>query len=565
MKKYLMIMFILPALMGCRTENAVSQDSVFIDALLSRMTLQEKIGQMTQVDRRYLKDDSDIQKYFMGSLLSGGNGGPEINTAESWADMVDHYQKLASETRLGIPLIYGVDAVHGHNNVSGATIFPQNIGLGCTGDPDLVRKVAEITALEVAATGIDWTFSPCVAVTDDIRWGRSYEGFSQDPEITAELGTAAVQGYQGKSLKDKGTIAACAKHYIGDGGTTWGTGDNKYLIDRGDTRLTEEALREIHLPAYIDAVNAGVATVMASYNSWNGDKCHGHEYLMTDLLKNELGFKGFIITDWAGINGLTDTYKNDIVKAVNAGVDMVMVPGTNTVGEDDYDTFFKYAVEAVQEGLIPMKRINDAVRRILQVKVDLDLFKDPYASRDLLENFGSDEHRAVAREAVRKSLVVLKNDNRILPVSEKITRIHVAGSAADDIGQQCGGWTITWQGEKGPITPGTSILEAIRKRIPSAEITFSADGSGAAGADLCLLVVGENPYAEGRGDVEKLFLSDEDRSVAETVRKTNVPTIAVLLSGRPMIITDELAHWDAFVAAWLPGTEGAGIPDILFG
>ncbi|RMF10875.1 MAG: beta-glucosidase, partial [Candidatus Neomarinimicrobiota bacterium] len=341
-----------------------------VQSLLSRMTLAEKIGQMTQVNKDYLQDISDIKTYALGSILSGGGAVPAVNDPEHWADMVDSFQEQALATRLQIPLIYGIDAVHGHNNVVGATIFPHNIGLGCANDPDLVRQVARATAEEVAATGIHWTFSPCIAVPRDERWGRHYEGFSESPERVKALGAAAVEGYQGPSLEEATSILACAKHYVGDGGVVWGTGLNG-KIDRGDTRLDENGIRRLHLPGYVSAIQSGVGSIMASYNSIQGQKMHGNRHYLTDILKGELGFEGFVVSDWAGIDEIPGDYRSDIKTAINAGIDMVMVP-------EHYQEFIQNLTDLVQTGEVPLERIDDAVTRILRIKYLLGLFDHPY-------------------------------------------------------------------------------------------------------------------------------------------------------------------------------------------
>jgi len=516
-----------------------------VETLLRDMTLDEKIGQMTQADRSYLRSEADIRGFFLGSLLSGGGSSPPDKTAPGWAEMYDRYQSIALQTRLQIPLIYGVDAVHGHNNVAGAVIFPHNIGLGCTRDAPLVERVARATAEEVAATGIDWTFSPCIAVARDERWGRTYESFGETPELVSEMAAAAVRGTQP-------TILACAKHYLADGGTAGGR-------DQGDAPMDEATLRSIHLPGYRAAVTAGVGSVMASFSSWNGQKMHGNHYLLTDVLKGELGFSGFVVSDWAGIDQLPGDYASDVETSVNAGVDMVMVP-------DRYPEFIATLKSLVQSGRVPQSRIDDAVRRILRQKIALGLWEKPYADRALLPQVGSDAHRQVGREAVRKSLVLLKNEGRVLPLSKMTRRIHVAGRNADDLGNQCGGWTITWQGASGAITTGTTILQGIRAAVlGGASVTYTRDGSGAEGADVGVVVIGETPYAEGLGDRTDLSLSAEDAAAVRAVRSTGVPTVVVLVSGRPLILGPILADADAIVAAWLPGTEGAGVADVLFG
>ena len=516
-----------------------------VESLLRDMTLDEKVGQMAQADRSYLRSEADIRGYFLGSLLSGGGSSPPDKTAPGWAEMYDRYQGIALETRLRIPLVYGIDAVHGHNNVVGAVIFPHNIGLGCTRDAALVERVARATAEEVAATGIDWTFSPCIAVARDERWGRTYESFGETPELVSEMAAAAVRGYQP-------TILACAKHYLADGGTAGGR-------DQGDAQMDEATLRAIHLPGYRAAVAAGVGSVMASFSSWNGQKMHGSRYLLTDVLKGELGFSGFVVSDWAGIDQLPGDYSSDVETAVNAGIDMVMLP-------DRYPEFVSALKGLVQSGRVPLSRIDDAVRRILAKKVQLALFDKPRADRSLLPQVGSDAHRQVGREAVRKSLVLLKNDARVLPLSKMTRRIHVAGKNADDLGNQCGGWTITWQGGSGAITTGTTILQGIRAAVlGGASVTYSRDGSGANGADVGVVVIGETPYAEGVGDRSDLSLAAEDVAAVRAVRSAGVPTVVVLVSGRPLILGPILADADAIVAAWLPGTEGAGVADVLFG
>ena len=535
-----------------------------VENLVSQMTMDEKIGQMTQVDRRFLSDQ-DLIDLGIGSILSGGGSVPEDNTIEGWANMYDHYQKLALQSRLKIPIIYGVDAVHGHNNVPGATIFPHNIGLGCTFDKKLVQKVSEITAKEVSATGIDWNFAPCLSIPQDERWGRYYEGYSENPDLVKDLGVASINGYQGRIGK-KHSIAACAKHFLGDGATLWDTGDNGYKIDRGNAIINEEELRNKYLIPYTEAIENNVLTIMASFNSYNGVKCHASSYLFNDLLKNELKFEGFVISDWRGIDEIPGDYKSDIVTSINAGIDMIMVPGDVIWGGRPYTEFIELFKNSVNEGLISEDRINDAVKRILTVKYQLGLFDNPFTNREYIKDFGSKKHRDLAREAVRKSLVLLKNENNILPLSKDINNIHVAGLGANDIGMQCGGWTLEWQGKLGDITEGTTILEGIKNLVsPTTAISYSQNGENGEKADIGILVLGEQPYAEGVGDKEELNLSDEDKQVINNMKQYNIPLIVILLSGRPLIITDEINDWDALIAAWLPGTEGDGISDVLFG
>jgi len=553
-------------LIGCtdtKTEK-LKEDNAFVESLMGQMTLDEKLGQMTQVDRQFLNDISDISRYGLGSLLSGGGSTPGTNEPKAWAEMYDGYQREALKTRLQIPLIYGIDAVHGHNNVVGATIFPHNIGLGATRDPDLVEAVAKATALEVAATGIDWDFAPCLAVPDDYRWGRTYEGYSEDTDLVSQLGAAAIRGYQSSDLDNPNRVLACAKHFIGDGGVLFGTGINA-MIDQGDLQINEEKLRKVHLPPFQKAIDEGVATFMAAYNSWNDLRCHANKYLLTDLLKDELGFKGFVVSDWAAIENIPGDYKSDIITSINAGIDMVMVPGAVRDGKESFQNFLKLFKESVEEGSIPMERVDDAVRRILLIKKQSGLFERPFSDQSLLSYVGSKDHREVAREAVRKSMVLLKNKNNILPIPKSGKTIIVAGKGADDVGMQSGGWTISWQGGMGQTTNGTTILDAIKSAVdPGTVVEYTPDGTSFTG-DLAVVVIGEKPYAEMIGDRKDLKLDNEDLEVIKRFTDNDIPVVVVLLSGRPMIVTDEIGKWDGFIAAWLPGTEGTGVADVLFG
>ncbi len=535
-----------------------------VKQLLAKMTLEEKVGQMTQPDQESLKDVADIENLFLGSVLSGGGSDPKAgNTLEAWTNLYDGYQKRAMQSRLAIPLLYGVDALHGHNNVIGAVVFPHNIGLGCTRNPALVEKIARITAVEVRATGIQWTFAPCVAVPQDIRWGRTYEGFSQDPQIVKTLGEAAVRGLQTADLSNPFSVLACAKHYVGDGGTTLGTGmGGKSPLDQGDTRVDEATLRRLHLQGYLTTVSAGVATVMPSYSSWNGVKVSASEQLMTGILKKELGFEGFLISDYNALDQIDKDFKKAIGISINAGMDMVMVTGK-------YREYIRNLKELVKEGVVPMARIDDAVTRILRVKFAMGLMdksRSQLADRSLWKSFGSVEHRAVARQAVRESLVLLKNDNKTLPLARTAKRIHVAGKNADDIGNQNGGWTIDWQGISGNAmtTGGTTILAAL-KSAAKGNVTFSRDGTGAEGASVGVVVIGEKPYAEMTGDRASLALAPEDIEAINNVKKAGIPVVVVVVSGRPLILGDVVGKADAIVAAWLPGTEGQGVSDVLFG
>jgi len=524
--------------------------------LLARMSLDEKVGQMTQVDRGYLATQSDIATYHLGSLLSGGGSAPATNTATGWADMYDSYQQTALTTPLQIPIIYGIDAVHGHNNVYGATIFPHNIGLGATRDPALVQQIGQAVAEEVAGTGIDWTFAPCLCVARNERWGRTYESFGEDPSLAQSM-TTIVTGFQSPTLGGTPTsILATAKHYVGDGGTTGGVG-------QGNTQLSEADLRRIHLAPYVDAIRAGAGSVMISYSSWNGLKMHANRYLITDVLKGELGFTGFVVSDWAGINqidGVGSFSATDVSTAINAGIDMVMVP-------DRYKEFESTVKAEVGNGHIPLSRIDDAVSRILTKKFELGLFEHPYTDRTYTPTVGSAAHRALARQAVRESQVLLKNDANILPLPKSGRRIFVAGKNADNIGNQSGGWTISWQGSSGNITPGTTILQGIRGAVaPGTVVDFDAAGRGAAGHDVAIAVIGEKPYAEGSGDrSDGMGLDRTDLNTLATLKRAGVPIVVVLVSGRPLVITDQLPGWTALMAAWLPGTEGQGVADVLFG
>jgi beta-glucosidase len=546
-----------------------------VKALLAQMTLDEKIGQMTQPEQGpVLSNPGDMQKYFIGSVLSGGDSDPsEGNSLQAWTDLYDRTQQEAMKTRLAIPILYGIDAVHGHSNVLGAVMFPHNIALGCTRDRALVEKIGRITAEEVRATGIQWTFSPCVTVPQDIRWGRTYEGFSEDPKLVTVLGEAAVRGLQANDLGNPLSILACAKHFVGDGGTSASTAPRpgmppnakaRLSVDQGDTKMDEATLRHIHLPGYISAIRAGVGSIMPSYSTWNGVRCSASKRLLTEILKEELGFEGFLISDYNAINQINPTdYKGSIAISINAGMDMAMVP-------TGYRDFFNKLKELVTEGKVPFSRIDDAVTRILRVKFAMGLMdksRSQVADRNLHRSFGSTEHRAVAREAVRKSTVLLKNANKTLPISKTMARIHVAGKSADDIGNQCGGWTVKWQGQSGNVTPGgTTILQAIKAAVSGkTQVTYSLDGTGAEGASLAVVVVGEKPYAEGVGDRSDLMLVEEDLKAIANAKQAGIPVAVILIAGRPMIITDVLPQADAFLAAFLPGTEGQGITDILFG
>ena len=561
--------FWVAALLGAAISAAsqpkpLSSFDAQVKPLLARMTLAEKIGQMTQPDQENIKDLTDIESYFVGSILSGGSSDPkEGNSLQAWTDLYDRLQQHTGNTRLKIPILYGVDAVHGHNNVLGAVVFPHDIGLGATRNPALVEKVERVTAEEVRATGIQWAFAPCVTVPQDVRWGRTYEGFSEDPQLVREMAGAAVRGFQGTDLANPLAVLACAKHYAGDGGTAFGSGNGGKGLDQGDTRVDEATLRRIHLPGYIAAVQAGVGSIMPSYSSWNGVKASGDKHLLTDILKRDLGFQGFLISDYNAIDQVDRDYKKAIGISINAGMDMAMVPSK-------YKEFIANLKQLVEEGVVPMARIDDAVTRILRVKFAMGLMdpkRSQLADRGLHKAFGSAEHRQVAREAVRQSLVLLKNRNQVLPLKKTAARIHVGGKSADDLGNQCGGWTIDWQGKSGDVTPGgTTVLAAIRQAAgKGTQVTFSKDGTGATGATVGVVVIGERPYAEGNGDRTDLALAQEDVDAVANMKAAGIPVVVILFSGRPMILGGVLDQADAVVAAWLPGTEGEGIADVLFG
>ncbi|KAJ0974143.1 hypothetical protein J5N97_016108 [Dioscorea zingiberensis] len=545
---------------------------VRVHDLLKRMTLAEKIGQMTQIERKYASADV-MKNYFIGSLLSGGGSVPRPQaSAADWVNMINDFQKGCLATRLGIPMIYGIDAVHGNNNVYGATIFPHNIGLGATRDPVLVKRIGAATALEVRATGIPYAFAPCIAVCRDPRWGRCYESYSEDHRIVQAM-TEIIPGLQGdvpanynKSypyVAGKNNVAACAKHFVGDGGTHNGINENNTLIDyRG--------LLRIHMAAYYDAVMKGVSTVMVSYSSWNGVRMHANRKLVTGFLKNELKFKGFVISDWQGIDRITTppgaNYTYSVQAGVNAGIDMIMVP-------QNYVEFINDLTLLVNKNVIPMSRIDDAVRRILRVKFIMGLFENPLADLSLADQLGKKEHRELAREAVRKSLVLLKNgkskNKPMLPLSKNTPKILVAGSHADNLGYQCGGWTIEWLGASGNITIGTTILDAIKATVnPTTNVVYSEnpDASFIKGNKFsyAIVVVGEPPYSETSGDSSNLTIPDPGPSTIQTVCGA-VKCVVVIISGRPVVIQPYIASIDALVAAWLPGTEGQGVVDVLFG
>ncbi len=537
--------------------------------LLSRMTLAEKAGQMTQAERGALTAPGDIAAYDLGSLLSGGGSTPTPNTPEAWAKMIDGFQLRAQATRFQIPLIYGVDAVHGHNNLVGATIMPHNIGIGASRDPGLAHRAGVVTAAETRATGIPWDFAPCLCVTRDDRWGRAYESFGEDPALVESMETV-IQGLQGRAdgrdLDRSDKVLATAKHFVGDGGTEYGSSTTgTYTIDQGVTKVTERELEAVHLAPYQDAVDRGVGTVMPSFSSLDllGDdegpvKMHASADMINGVLKDRMGFDGFVISDWQAIDQIPGDYPSDVRTSVNAGLDMIMVPYA-------YKDFHTTLVDEVEAGRVSEKRIDDAVSRILTQKFKLGLFEQPYADTSGASEIGSAGHRAVAREAAAESQVLLKNAGSVLPL-KKSQKVYVAGSNADDIGNQSGGWTVTWQGSSGDITEGTTILEGMRKS--SARLTYSKDASApTTGHDVGVVVVGETPYAEGVGDVgngHDLELTDADKAAVDKVCAA-MKCAVLIVSGRTQLIGDRLGDIDALVASWLPGTEGDGVADVLYG
>ncbi len=546
------------------TTNAIYRDSqqpieARIDDLLGYMTTEEKIGQLALVEKNSVRHPEDIVDYHLGGLLSGGGIKPDNNTPQGWLDMVNGFQNVALSSRLGIPILYGVDAVHGHTNVPGATIFPQNIGLGATRDANLVRLIGEITAKEMAATGIYWNFSPSIDVVRDTRWGRTYESFSSDPKLVSELSTAYLEGLE----SDATYVIGTAKHFLGAGAMVWGTSTNHdFKIDQGAIQVDEATLRSVDLPPFIAAIKAGVSSVMVGHATWNGTELVANHYLLTDVLKNELGFKGFVVSDWYGIYEISGSKYNDVVTAINAGVDMVMLPY-------DYKSFTEDMNQALATGDITQKRLDDAVRRILRAKFTAGLFDAPLANGSALNMIGSEANRAVARKAVRKSQVLLKNSSSTLPLDKNLNRIVIAGSAANNLGRQSGGWTVEWQGIDGDdIFPGTTVLAAVQQAVSAKTIVDynpSGNFSNTEKAEVGIAVVGEAPYAEGWGDNEHPALSAEDLQTIAKVKTASKKLVVIIISGRPLDISPFVSDWDAVVAAWLPGSEGAGITDVLFG
>lgn len=561
----LSIIFVLTV--GCaKTKNKVSENLVIyknnkystaerVKDLVNRMSLEEEIGQMVQADRANItpKESGD---YKLGSILSGGGSTPEENSPRAWTEMISKYQENAVSTRLGIPIIYGVDAVHGNNIVKDAVVFPHNIGLGAANDTELMKNIASVTAEEMISTGITYDFSPCVAVVKDLRWGRYYEGYSENVDIVNNLSSTFI-----RQLQTYG-VAATAKHFIGDGAVLWGTGDHGYKIDEGNVITSEDKLLQEEMRPYEEAVKAGVKSIMISFSSINGVKNHSNEHLIKEVLKGKLGFQGFVISDWEGIHQIpAASFEEQVIIAINAGIDMLMEP----IKWKETIVALKNAVDS---GKISKERVDDAVARILTVKFDLGLFENNLGNKKLVKNsFGSKEHREVAKAAVRESMVLLKNDG-VLPI-KKNAKVFVTGPASDSIGIQCGGWTIDWQGNQRQ-TSGTTILEGLKSIADKNGGKVITDINEADDADVSVVVLGEKSYAEGKGDDGSLGLEDGmaldgNYEALKNAEKLNKPIITILVSGRPRIVTDDLKNWSAFVEAWLPGTQGDGVADVIYG
>ncbi len=541
----------------------------FVERLLAQLDVEEKVGQMIQADIASITP-AQLRRYKLGAILAGGNAAPgnDIRSSpQAWLDLTEefHEASIADGARPHIPILFGIDAVHGDAKVPGATIFPHNVGLGAAHDPELIHRIGQATAAEVAATGIDWTFAPTVAVARDVRWGRSYESYSESPELVAAYATAMVTGLQGQRCTPQfmapGHTLATIKHFVGDGGTLAGR-------DQGDTVTSEAQLLRVHAAGYPAGIRAGALIVMASYNSWNGVKMHGNHHLLTDVLKGRMGFKGFVVGDWDAQEQLPGCTKSDCPAAILAGVDMLMAP-------DGWQELYDNTLAETRSGEIPAARIDDAVRRILRVKAMAGLFdRAPPKRRGDAGHFdemGSAAHRAIAREAVRKSLVLLKNSRGLLPLSPH-AHVLVAGAAADDIGVQSGGWTIDWQGNHNSNAdfPGaTSIYAGIKAAVNRAggSAELSRDGEFSGRPDVAIVVFGEQPYAEFQGDRETLEFSPADKdhlAMLRRIRALGIPTVSIFISGRPLWVNPEINASDAFVAAWLPGSEGEGIADVLF-
>jgi beta-glucosidase len=548
-------------------------------ALLAQMTLAEKLGQMVQAEHKHL-EEGDVTKYFLGSLLSGGGSYPGRGNAADWVKMTDAFHADARKTRLGIPLAYAVDAVHGHGNVTEATIFPHHIGLGCTRDQELVEAIGRATAVEVAGTGVDWAFAPVVAAGRDPRWGRTYETFSDRPALAGLLGAAEVRGLQGERLgAAEASIIATAKHFAGDGATTFGTSPQKSqggLLDRGDVQLGDTDFRRLAVEQYRPVIAAGVGSVMISFSSLRGLGMHENQRWVTDVLKGELGFRGIAVSDWSGLRELPGSYDEQVIRSVNAGIDVTMdaeVPGNAggvatvvPVGAvPPFREFLASLERAVRSERVSEARIDDAVRRVLTVKCEAGLWnRSATVDPKLTAQVGSAAHHALARKAVRATLVLLQNDGDVLPLA-KTARVLVTGTGADSAARQSGGWTMSWQKPDRPFT-ATTIIEGLRQGAADrALVGLSVDGSFTERPDVAVVVASEPTYAEWRGDVQDLDLPAPDLAALERLHQAKIPTVVVLLTGRPLVIEPHLSKARAWVAAWLPGSEGGGVADVLFG
>jgi beta-glucosidase len=535
--------------------------------LLGQMTLDEKIGQMTQIENGSV-DPAGTASELLGSVLSGGDGNPRgvSNNAQDWYDMVNAYQQAALTTRLGIPILYGVDAVHGDAHVGGTTVFPHNIGMGATHDAALVQQECQVTAAEMNATGVRWTFGPVVAVPQDVRWGRTYEGFSENTALVTNLGTACLKGFQGNSLSDPNTVVADPKHFLGDGGTAYGSStasgaNGPYLLDQGVDKLDDATITKLFLPPYEAAVKNGARIIMTTFSGTQaGGKVTGDKHWITDVLKTQLGFTGFVVSDWAAIDQINAAdYTASVKQAINAGEDMAMVP-------QDAGRFQTALKGLVQSGAVPQARIDDAVTRILRVKFEMGLFESPMPPAGNAANVGTAADRAVASKAVSESAVLLKTSPGLLPIQKTGKTVLLAGVGADDIGISSGGWTLSWQGQAGNVTPGTTLKAALQTQLGTG-LTYAADGGFAAGtkADIGIVVVAERPYAEGVGDSATLTLPADDVAVIAKVKPLVGKLIVVVMSGRPVLLDGISNQADAVIAAWLPGTEDEGLADVLLG
>jgi beta-glucosidase len=535
-----------------------------IDSLLDKMSLEQKVGQMIQADIRFITPN-EVGQYQIGSVLSGGGATPNSDlhaSAEDWLKQADAYHEASKAAGALIPPVWGIDAVHGHNNVFGATIFPHNIGLGATRNPELIKAIAAATAVEVRATGLDWNFAPTLAVARDDRWGRTYESYGEAQEIVSSFAAPFVEGMQGAISDDflsDSKVIATAKHFVGDGGTEGGE-------DQGNTRCDEKTLYRLHGESYSFAIAAGAQSVMASFNSWHGEKLHGHKYLLTDILKDKMGFDGVIVGDWNGHGQLPEGSNEDAAQAVAAGLDIIMVP-------EDWHAVYENLIRKVSAGDVSLDRIDDAVRRILRMKLRCGVSFDRKPSERQYsgqkELIGCEAHKAIARQAVRESAVLLKNENSVLPIKPG-KRVLVLGHAADNIAQQCGGWSLSWQGDgvtNQDFPNASSTYSAVQSAVAETQGLLLNDISDAASADVAIVVFGEQPYAEGEGDRATLSFSFEQCESLDLLlrlKALGVPTISIFLSGRPMWVNPELNASDAFIAAWLPGSEAEGLADLIF-